>query len=480
MKKILPGKIQLDVLKRHIGPFLFCFVTLMFLLLMQFLILFIGKLIGKGLPADIIIQLIITNLAYMVVLAAPMAVLVATMMAFGKFTELNELIALRSSGINPIHVINPVLVAGFLLSLFMFWFANDVLPNANQRARSLFLDIRTKKPSFNLKENQFYSGINGYTFLVKNMPANSDTLYDVTLFQEASSNKKEAIIKAKKGYLESKNPNMMTLSLYKGSILRSFVQREGGKNKKITEKTNFGRYQLSFDVSAMNFSRTNPNSRSRDDRTMDIQAMHSVVDSLQHHIRQEVQHVSERYPVFLSSKDKDHETTPTFQQNKDSTKEPPPYKSQYLMLQMASNKPAQLRLYHSTIEGLRNYKSAYSNLKVNSEWRRSRIASFLVEIYKKFSIPLACFIFVLIGAPIGMYTKNGNIGIAALIATGFLTFYWLSLIQGEKLADRQVISPFTAMWVPDIILLVIGLIMTLHLCTSFKISNVWNFFRDDQ
>jgi lipopolysaccharide export system permease protein len=77
-----------------------------------------------------------------------------------------------------------------------------------------------------------------------------------------------------------------------------------------------------------------------------------------------------------------------------------------------------------------------------------------------------------------MFTKNGNIGIAALIATGFLTFYWLSLIQGEKLADRMVISPFAGMWVPDIILLVIGLILTLHLCTEYKISKLWHKSED--
>jgi lipopolysaccharide export system permease protein len=480
MKKILPGKLQMDILKRHVGPFVFCFVTLMFLLLMQFLILFIGKLIGKGLPAGIIVKLIITNLAYMVVLAGPMAVLVATMMAFGRFTELNELTALRASGINPIHVMNPVLVAGLLLSLFMFWFTNDVLPNANQRARSLFLDISMKKPSFNLKANQFYNGINGYTFLVKRMPANSDTLYDVTLFQEATAHKKDAVIKAKRGHLVSSNPDMLTLYLYNGSILRDFYRNEGGKRKKIVEKTSFGRYRLNFDVSAMNFSRTNPKNRSRDDRTMDIQAMHSMVDSLHHQIKGEVKSVSERHPVFLHMKDNQPHTRSKVVQHRAGAKSPSPYTSDYLLLQMAPNKSAQLRLYHATLESLRDYHSAYANLKVNTQWRSARITSFQIEIYKKFSIPLACLIFVLIGAPIGMYTKNGNIGIAALIATGFLTFYWLSLIQGEKLAERQVISPFTGMWLPDIILLVIGLIMTVHLCTSFDIDHLWSFLKNDK
>ena len=90
---------------------------------MQFLILHVDKLIGKDIPFAIIIELIATNLAYMVVLAAPMAVLVASLMAFGKFSELNELTALRASGINPIKMIQPVLLSAFVLGVFLIWFS---------------------------------------------------------------------------------------------------------------------------------------------------------------------------------------------------------------------------------------------------------------------------------------------------------------------------------------------------------------------
>ncbi|MDZ7659730.1 LptF/LptG family permease [Fodinibius sp.] len=193
--RLLPNKLQLDILKRHIGPFIFCFCTLMFLLLMQFLILYIDLLIGKGLPLEVILELIITNLASMVVLAVPMAVLVASLMAYGKITELNELTAIRAAGINPIHVINPVLVASILLSIFLIWFSNDILPDANQRARSLFIDIRLKKPGFDLKENEFYEGIDNYTFLVKEITNESDSLRDVTIYQHPTRDRKEAYIK---------------------------------------------------------------------------------------------------------------------------------------------------------------------------------------------------------------------------------------------------------------------------------------------
>lgn len=117
--------------------------------------------------------------------SAPMAVLVATLMAFGKFSELNELTALRASGINPIQIILPVLVAAFVLGFGLIWFSNNVLPEANSKARSLFMDIRVKKPGFDLKPNVFYNGIEGYTFLVREIDNETDSLYNVTLFQDS-------------------------------------------------------------------------------------------------------------------------------------------------------------------------------------------------------------------------------------------------------------------------------------------------------
>ncbi|MDZ7692939.1 MAG: LptF/LptG family permease [Balneolaceae bacterium] len=108
------------------------------------------------------------------------------------------------------------------------------------------------------------------------------------------------------------------------------------------------------------------------------------------------------------------------------------------------NRKTQVGLAELAINELRKYRSNIENLETNVNWRETRIARYLVEIHKKFSIPFACIIFVLIGAPIGMFTKKGNIGYAALISAGFLTFYWISLIQGEKMADRLFISPVDA------------------------------------
>ncbi|MDX1639424.1 MAG: LptF/LptG family permease [Balneolaceae bacterium] len=473
------NKLQLDILRRHIGPFLFCFFTVMFLLLMQFLILHIDKLVGKGLPLGIILELIITNLAYMVVLAAPMATLVASLMAFGKFSELNELTAMRAAGVNPFHVVKPVLVSAVFLCIFLVWFSNYVLPDANQRARSLFIDIRTKKPGFDLKENEFYEGIEGYIFLVKNIDNETDSLYNVTLLQAADSddNREEAVIKAKRGYLESSSDGqLLTLYLYDGATLRYLTH--ANSYEPTLEETHFDRYRISFDLSELSFSRSNPDQRTRNDRTMSSQAMLAVVDSLEIEKETQIRNSFNDENSFSPPADTVEIQPSNYRLQvegtrtgiSDTVKKVP---SKFLVLNLMDNRRDQVALAEMSMSQLREYKSTMENLETNVNWRESRMARYLVEVHKKFSIPFACIIFVLIGAPIGMFTKKGNIGYAALFGTGFLTFYWISLIQGEKLADRLFITPFWSMWFSNIVLGIAGIYLMLRLCTSFKISNLW-------
>lgn len=480
--RVLPNKLQLDLLRRHAGPFLFCFLTIMFLLLMQFLVLYINQLIGKDLPVGVIIELILTNLAYMVVLAAPMAVLVASLMAFGRFTELNELTALRAAGINPIHVINPVLFVSALMAVSLIWFSNEVLPDSNQRAKALFVDIKLQKPSFDLNPGEFFEGIQGYTFLVEDIGTADDSLFGVTLFQEPTSRRKKAVIRAERGQLTSQPESQTaTLHLNKGTILRYLDRIEEGQRTEVLERTRFDRYRISFDLSELAFNRSDPESQSRNDRTMNIESMLAVVDSLHQDIDRERSTLYHRgrFTAPRSDNGTDSEPEPrrrTVDQMNESELDPP-YESGFLALNRVDWRHQQDRVHEDALAALRNYESTYENVIVNTEWRDSRVARYLVEVHKKFSIPIACVIFVLLGATIGMYSRKGNLGYAALIGAVFLTFYWISIIQGEKLADRMYVSPFVGMWFADLVLAAAGIWLTLRICTSFRISNLWR--RDD-
>ncbi|MCC5906686.1 MAG: LptF/LptG family permease [Balneolaceae bacterium] len=469
------NKVQIDLLKKHIGPFLFCFFTMMFILLMQFLILHVDKLVGKGLPIMIVIELIMNNLAYMVVLALPMSVLISTLIAFGKFAEWNELTAIRAAGINPIQLITPVLFCGFLLFLFTAYFSNYILPESNHKARSLFIDIRTQKPAFDLQPATFYDNIDGYTFLIKEINSETDSLYDIRVIQEPTDNRNRAFINAKSGWLESPDEQTLTLFMKDGSILR-YIPGRSGRDETL-EKSTFKQYRMSFDLSDLTFSRSNPEQRSRTDRTMSAQAMLAVVDTLK--MDQEKHRANFREKLSQDINVPFHyEATQIFELSEQHLADTiRAYESEFITLNLLPNPNAQRSAINRATNSVDRYRPELENLKSDISWRDFRIAEFMVEVHKKVSIPFACFIFVLLGAPIGMLTRKGNIGVAAIISSVLLTVYFIAVIQGEKFADRKIITPFMGMWGINLLYLAIGLILTLHVTTSLKITNL---FRRDE
>ncbi|TVQ02087.1 MAG: YjgP/YjgQ family permease [Balneolaceae bacterium] len=463
--------VQLDLLKKHIGPFLFCFFTVMFILLMQFLILHVDKLVGKGLPIMIVIELIANNLAYMVVLALPMSVLISTLIAFGKFSEWNELTAIRAAGINPIKLITPVLFSGFLLFVFTAYFSNYVLPEANHKARSLFIDIRTQKPAFDLQPATFYDNIDGYTFWIKEINSATDSLYDVRVIQEPTDNRNRAFINAKKGWLESPDDYTLSLFLIDGSILRYIPGRSG--REETLEKSNFTQYRMSFDLSDLSFSRSNPDQRGRTDRTMSAQAMLAVIDSLKAEKNKEIDKfynaVSQHVAVPFH-----YEPTRIFELSEESLADSfSVYDTRYIAMRILPNPNVQRSAINRAISAIDRYRPELESLRTNLNWRDLRIAEFSVEVHKKLSIPFACVVFVLLGAPIGILTRKGNIGVAAIISSVLLTIYFIAIIQGEKFADRMIISPFMGMWGINILYMLIGLILILHVSTSIRITNLF-------
>src|SRR5690606_4872314 len=122
-------------------PFVFSLVTLICIFLLQFLMKFADRLVGKGLDSWVITKLIVYNLSWMVVLVVPMASLVATLMAFGNLSQNNEVTIMKSSGVSLYKMMLPPLFASLIVAVLLFQFNNDILPDANHQAKILMSDI---------------------------------------------------------------------------------------------------------------------------------------------------------------------------------------------------------------------------------------------------------------------------------------------------------------------------------------------------
>lgn len=252
----------------HIGPFLFAFSLLMFLLLLQFLARYLPELVGKDLGAGTILELIAYNLAYMVVLAVPMAVLVAALVAYGDMAEFHELTAARAAGIHLLQLMRPTLLAGALLMVLMAVFAAEILPRANARARALWIDIRRTRPAFALRPGTFYTGLEGYSIYVERIE-NNGRLHGLLIYDYAEGFNRTAVITAREGILQFRaGGRTLRLVLQEGAVDRQIGLPSGTDHR--YERMRFQELVLYFDLSEYRLVRSESGPQRGTDRTMTL------------------------------------------------------------------------------------------------------------------------------------------------------------------------------------------------------------------
>lgn len=424
------------ILKAHAGPFLFSLTTLMFLFLFQFLIKSIDQLVGKGLSLWIITQLIALNLAWMVTLAVPMAVLVATLMAFGGLSSGNEITIMKAGGISLKKLMIPVMIIAMIITYLMVLFNNDVLPEANHQARLLLTDISRTKPTFILEAGKFSEDIGGARILAKKTFENSNNIEGVFIY-DYSSPQVRNVITAESGDISFTNDfKFIVMNLKNGEIHQANLQ-DLTKDYRVVK---FQNHRITLDAAGFGFQRSSDNAFSRGDRELSSKAMNKLIDSLEiFRNRSKENFIAEIRAAVKLFSDLNYSDTIY----KETTE--------------GGMKPSSRDSLSVLIGTIKSKQHMFSTQIQTNAATAKQIDTYDVEIYKKYSIPFACLVFAMIGAPLGYRVKRGGFGIAAGFSLFFFLLYWASLIGGEKLADRGLLSPFLGMWLVNIILGLFGL-----------------------
>jgi len=413
----------------------------------------------------------------MLVLAVPMGVLFATLLSFGSMSAAHEITIIKASGGSFIGMMTPVVIMGFLISLGLFWFNDQVLPEANHSAKILMSDIQRKKPTFALESGQFSTQLEGFTILSRKVDSATGimkgvTIYDMTQFQRRN------IISADTGFLQfSDDYKSLILDLKNGEIHQ--VNLGAVDNYRIV---NFDKYKISIPASGFAFEQSSSEIVSKGDRELNIKDMEQIVDTARSNKQKFLTDADSLMKYMLSSY--------IFGKQKDSIIPSKEIPLRNLNLPDESYKGITSELYDktpdTTSESVLNRIMSRTNIDKSiivgqqnqADFFDTKIGQYQVEIYKKYAIPFACLVFVFVGAPLGIITKGGNFGLSAGISLAFYIVYWVSLIGGEKLADRGILQPWLAMWLGNIIIGVLGIILTLRVnYESLHFLNIRNLWR---
>ena len=419
------------ILRSHFAPFVFSIFTLTCILLLQFLMKFADRLVGKGLDTFIVLQLIAYNLAWMIVLVVPMACLVATLMAFGALSQNNEITIIKSSGASLWKMMIGPLAASVILCYLLILFNNNVLPDANHKAKLLTFDISRTKPTLSLEPGLFSQEVTNYAILVREIDKNSNELAGVTIY-DYTDPVKINVVTAEQGKIYfSNDQTKLIMELERGEIHESETMR-----KNMYRKLVFSNHRITMNADQFSFQQSTPGGP-RGDRELSSRDMKYIVDSLQT--------IKNSQTVSIAN-----ETGKYFFIDSTSKESQAYYKTADKQF-----------LYVKAIEKMNTARNVIvSNVK-RVEFTEGEINKYWVEIHKKYSLPAACIVFVLIGAPLGVMTRRGGFGMAASISLFFFLIYWAFLIGGEKLADRNLLSPFLGMWSANFLIGAAGILLTM-------------------
>ncbi|MCK9616981.1 MAG: LptF/LptG family permease [Lentimicrobiaceae bacterium] len=462
-------KIYFLILRSYAGPLIMTFFISLFVLLMQFLWKYVDDLVGKGLDWYIILQLLFYASATFVPLALPLAILLSSLMTFGNLGERYELVAIKAAGISLRKVMRPLIILSVLISIGAFYFSNNVLPLANLQFRSILYDVQQKKLAFNLKDGEYYNGIDGYVIRVQKKEKDGVTIRNVMIYDHTSGMGNTNFTMADSGRMNmSKDQRFLNFVLYHGY---NFDETSGRRNMNVHpfQRTKFEEEHIKFDLSQFQLNRTNQELFKNNFEMLNLKQLSTSADSIKKELGGLQADMSASFFKgynYLSYLDSSIPVLP------DTAKA--------LQSNFISNfdKTSRQHILDYALSDARNKRANLEFQKNLSESKYYTIRRHEIEWHRKFTLSIACLILFFIGAPFGAIIRKGGLGLPLVISVIFFVLYHVISISGEKAVRAGALPSAEGMWLASIVLLPIGIWFTYKATTDSPLldADVWKKF----
>ncbi|NBC81843.1 MAG: LptF/LptG family permease [Bacteroidetes bacterium] len=470
-------KLHLLLIRSFLGPFILIFIVVLFLLLMQFLWRYIDDLVGKGLEILTIGELMFYTAASLVPLALPLAILMASLMTYGNLGENYELTALKSAGISLQRIMLPLILVNLMIALAAFFFANNVLPIANLKMRSLLYDIKKQRPELQIRPGEFYNGIEDYTVRVGTKDPETNVLYDILIYDHSERSGNRYVTRADSGYMKMTNDSrFLLITLYDGHSYSEMKE----KRKPRLAKTYPHRYDefaernMIISLSGFGLERTDESLFRSNYQMMNLNQLRFYQDSLKRDIFL-------RQQSFYSNLSRRSYAESPFTRNRvpparpeDTIPRPDTVQVMNVYNQLTIREKQ--RVVDDAINKVRSGASYISSTSDFLDSKEKRLNKYRLEWHRKFILASATFIFLFIGAPLGAIIRRGGIGMPVVVSTILFIFYYIITLTSEKVVTEGKAN-FFWLWSPPVILFIIGVFLTYKAATDSVIMNADTYIR---
>ncbi|MDR1022926.1 MAG: LptF/LptG family permease [Prevotellaceae bacterium] len=453
-------KIHILVLRSFIGPFILTFFMTMFVLILQFLWIWIDELVGKGLEWGVILELIFYYSGNLFMMALPLATLLSSIMAIGNLGEHNELLALKSAGISLPRILAPLMVVACLLAVGGFLFSNNLLPYFNLKATALLFDVKQQRPELQIKEGVFYDGINDYIIRVKDKDEKTGLLCDIMIYDHSGNNGNRSLTIADSGYMRiTSNQKYLILTLYNGCSYDE-LKESAGEHKYPFRINKFSMEETVFELTGYGFERTDDALFKNRSKMLDLHQLSVISDSLQR----------ERDSRTLLNAQNFFRSTSFRLGASDFSSSGKPRRLAADSILAACDVEQQLQIANKALVLAKQAQSSFASQASDMQFSNRELDLHNIEWHLKFTVPLSCILFVLIGAPLGAIIRKGGFGTPFLISLLVFMLYYIVSFSFEKLAKNSEWEPRIAIWMSTIVTLPLAIFFSYKAATDRRVT----------
>lgn len=448
------------VLKSYLGPMILTFFIVMFVLMMNIVWRYIDELVGKGLSAGIIIELMTYFMANMLPLGLPLAVLLAAIMTMGNLGENYELLAMKSAGMSLVQITKPLIILIALVSVGSFFIGNNLVPYANKKILSIMYDIRQQKQNLEFRDGLFFNGIDDMSIRVGHQDPTTHLLTDVLIYDNRNPNGMMNTIVADSGYIRlSDDKRYLLVTLYNGEMYEQ-NRMTSGNNQWFTKSSLrhhiFAHQEQVIPMTGFDMGRTDANQFSNS-QTKNINELQGDIDSLEITVSTAT---NRSYEPLLKDRifTKEDSVLPL----PDSLQiDRTDFRDVLLIDSLESlTTRDKSRVWASARSTAKNSRSLFTFDESAAKESLNQLYRSQVEWHKKMSLPVSIMIFFLIGAPLGAIIRKGGLGLPVVVSVVFFVIYYIISLTGEKAAKEGNWDAVYGMWLSTFILTPIAIYLT--------------------
>ena len=411
--------LSLYVGKEFVFSFIVAFLFFFFIFFMNNILVLAEEVLAKKVPASDVLLLIIYMLPSVISITFPFASLVGALMAVGRFSSDNELLAVQASGISKTRMFVPFVFIGLLFTAFSFVSNDYLIPLGNINFGKLYRRILLTNPeleleSFSVKRYQDSVIITG--------AVEKRQIRNIVILDETEE-KNKRVISASAATLVENAEQGGVISLRLNDV---FSHTTASKKKKEYEYFESAEMIYNILLSDISFSVSSPGPRE-----MSSVDVYAAILEKRSNLDKKIE--GHRKDVWRSLFD---------------------LKSRYFAL--VEDTGINRRPLPQLQRSLESAYNDYRNLE-NTIIRDRSLHTYELDLHRKFSLPVGCLAFIVFAFPVGIFAKRSGRSVGFGIGLLVSIIYWGMLLAGQNFGFRLNFSPFLSMWLPNFVILGLGL-----------------------